>query len=120
MSTLRIPASRVILFVLLTAAALTVDLFSKSVVFNDLGYPGADPNPTTAGLHDRFSFPITREGESKPYLNGWMKFRLLTSFNRVLGDWVKTIRGFLPVSAWRPWLESRFGSLVFPPREACG
>ncbi len=82
MSTLRIPASRVILFVLLTAAALTVDLFSKSVVFNDLGYPGADPNPTTAGLHDRFSFPITREGESKPYLNGWMKFRLLTSFNR--------------------------------------
>ena len=64
MSTLRIPASRVILFVLLTAAALTVDLFSKSVVFNDLGYPGADPNPTLAGQHDRFSFPITREGES--------------------------------------------------------
>jgi signal peptidase II len=82
MSTLRIPASRVILFVLLTAAALTVDLISKSVVFKDLGYPGADPNPTVAGLHDRFSFPSAREGESEPYIKGWMKFRLLTSFNR--------------------------------------
>ncbi len=89
MNTLRIPAGRVILFVLLTAAALTVDLTSKAVVFKDLGYPGADPNPTVVGQHDRFSLPltreglpITREGESKAYLDGWLKFRLLTSFNR--------------------------------------
>jgi signal peptidase II len=84
MTRLRIPASRVVLFVLLTVAALTVDLFSKSIVFNDLGYPGADPNPTAAGKHERFGFPTTREGESVPYIHfdGWIQFRLLTSFNK--------------------------------------
>jgi signal peptidase II len=84
MTTLRIPASRVILFVLLTAVALTVDLTSKSLVFNDLGYPGADPKPTAAGTHDRFRFPVTHEGESIPYINvdHVISFRLLTSFNR--------------------------------------
>jgi signal peptidase II len=82
MTRLRIPASRVVLFVLLTVAALTVDLTSKSIVFNDLGYPGADPNFTVAGKHDRFQFPMTHEGESLPYINGWIQFRLLTSFNK--------------------------------------
>jgi signal peptidase II len=84
MSTLCIPASRVVLFVLLTVAALAVDLISKSVVFNDLGYPGADPNPTVAGAHERFRAPSTREGESVPYIDvdRVISFRLLTSFNR--------------------------------------
>ena len=84
MTTLRISASRVVLFVLLTAFALTVDLTSKSVVFNDLGYPGADPNPTVAGTHDRFRFPVTREGESVQYIHvdQVISFRLLTSFNK--------------------------------------
>ncbi len=78
----RIPASRVVIFVLLTVAALTVDLISKSVVFNDLGYPGADPNPTVVGKHERFRNQTTREGESLPYLDHWVSFRLLTSFNK--------------------------------------
>ena len=84
MSTLRIPASRVILFVLLTAAALTVDLISKSVVFQDLGYPGAAPNPTVAGKHERFRSPVDSEGESVRYIrmDHVIEFRLLTSFNR--------------------------------------
>lgn len=82
MSTRRIPASRVFLFVLLTVATLTIDLTSKSVVFNDLGYPGADPNPAVAGKHDRFRYPTSHEGESVPYVDGWVQFRLLTSFNK--------------------------------------
>jgi signal peptidase II len=83
MTRLRIPASRVVLFALLTVAALTVDLTSKSIVFNDLGYPGAEPKPAVAGKHDRFRYPMTHEGESVPYIDEpWIAFRLLTSFNR--------------------------------------
>lgn len=82
MSMSRIPANRVLLFVLLAAGALTVDLSAKSIVFRDLGYPGAEPQPYVVGKHERFASPPTREGESVAYLNGWMTFRLLTSFNR--------------------------------------
>jgi signal peptidase II len=82
MSTPRIPVNRLLVFVLLTAVALTVDLSAKSVVFKDLGYPGADAEPTASGIHSYFAFPSTREGESIPYVDGWMQFRLLTSFNR--------------------------------------
>ncbi len=82
MSMPRIPVNRLLVFMLLTAVALTVDLSAKSVVFNDLGYPGADPQPLVSGKHDRFAFPTARDGESIPYVDGWMKFRLLTSFNR--------------------------------------
>lgn len=78
----RIPASRSIVFVLLTAVVLAGDLFSKSLVFNDLGYPGADPQPYADGAHRVFSSPAGKEGVSKPYIDGWLSFRLLTSFNR--------------------------------------
>jgi signal peptidase II len=78
----RIPKNRVFIFLLLAAAALSVDLYTKSVVFNDLGYPGAEPTPASLGQHDRFASPASREGESIPYVDGWMTFRLLTSFNR--------------------------------------
>jgi signal peptidase II len=74
--------SRTLVFVILTAGALSWDLFSKSQVFRDLGYPGADPQPAAQGAHVIFSHPQGHEGESVPYLDGWMKFRLLTSFNR--------------------------------------
>ena len=80
MSMSRIPANRLLIFLLVAAVALTVDLYTKSVVFNDLGYPGAEPQASFVGQHDRFAFPATREGESVPYLDGWMTFRLLTSF----------------------------------------
>jgi signal peptidase II len=78
----RIPANRLLIFVLLTAVALTVDLDSKTIVFKDLGYPGGEPTPASLGEHTRFASPPTREGESLPYIDGWMTFRLLTSFNR--------------------------------------
>jgi signal peptidase II len=82
MSMSRIPANRLLIFVLLTAVALTVDLYSKSVVFKDLGYPGAEPQASSLGQHERFAFPATLEGESVAYVDGWLQFRLLTSFNR--------------------------------------
>ncbi|HEX4072879.1 MAG TPA: signal peptidase II [Planctomycetaceae bacterium] len=78
----RIPANRLFVFVLLASVALTVDLYTKSIVFNDLGYPGAEPTPSALGQHHRFAAPASREGESVPYIDGWMTFRLLTSFNR--------------------------------------
>jgi len=78
----RIPASRLLVFALLAAAVLAIDLSTKSIVFNDLGYPGAELQPTATGAHVRFAAPVAREGESKPYLDGWVTFRLLTSFNR--------------------------------------
>jgi len=78
----RMWVSRTLIFVVLTASALSWDLFSKSVVFRDLGYPGADPQPAAQGAHTIFARPQGREGESVPYLDGWMTFRLLTSFNR--------------------------------------
>jgi signal peptidase II len=78
----RIPASRLLVFVLLAAAVLAIDLSTKSIFFNDLGYPGAELQPTALGAHVRFAAPATREGESAPYLDGWVTFRLLTSFNR--------------------------------------
>ncbi len=78
----RIPANRVIVFSLLTAATLFGDLYSKTLVFSDLGYPGADPRPYASGTHALFDYPAGREGESAAYLDGWLSFRLLTSFNR--------------------------------------
>lgn len=78
----RIPANRLFVFVLLASVALTVDLYTKSIVFNDLGYPGAEPTPSALGQHYRFASPASHEGESVPYIDGWMTFRLLTSFNR--------------------------------------
>ena len=62
----RIPANRVLTFLLVAAVALTVDLASKSVVFNDLGYPGAEPEASLPGRHDRFAYPVAREGEASP------------------------------------------------------
>src|ERR1700721_2765959 len=78
----RIPANRLFIFIALAAVALTVDLYTKSLVFNDLGYPGAEPTPSALGQHHRFTSPASREGESVPYIDGWITFRLLTSFNR--------------------------------------
>jgi signal peptidase II len=78
----RIPANRLFVFILLASIALTVDLFTKSIVFNDLGYPGAEPTPAALGQHHRFTSPASQEGVSVPYIDGWMTFRLLTSFNR--------------------------------------
>jgi signal peptidase II len=78
----RVPPSRWFVFLILAAAVLTVDLSSKSLVFKDLGYPGTDPRPSVVGTHTVFAYPRFREGESRVYIDGWMTFRLVTSFNR--------------------------------------
>lgn len=78
----RIPANRVVVLALLAAVVLFGDLYTKSSVFNDLGYPGAELHPYVAGTHTRFAHPAGQEGISLPYINGWTTFRLLTSFNR--------------------------------------
>lgn len=78
----RTSANRLAVFVVLSALALAGDLWTKSAVFNDLGYPGAEPDVYRRGDHRVFAYPSYHEGESSAYLDGWMTFRLLTSFNR--------------------------------------
>ena len=56
----RVPASRALTFFLLAAGGFAADLASKSVVFARLGFPDG----TTGWL-----------------LDGWLKFRLYTTFN---------------------------------------
>ena len=93
----RIPANRLFVFIVLASIALAIDLFTKSIVFNDLGYPGAEPTPAALGQHHRFASPASQEGESVPYIDGWMTFRLLTSFNRgAFGAWVRNTPGSSP------------------------
>ena len=56
----RVPANRYFTFFLLVAAGVTVDLYSKGLVFRELGYPGK-----SSGL----------------LVDGWITFQLFTSFN---------------------------------------
>lgn len=77
-----VPLNRIVVFLLLAAVVLAVDLESKSLVFRDLGYPGTDLDPAVRGTHTVFASPRGRDGTSVPYLKGWLSFRLFTSFNR--------------------------------------
>jgi signal peptidase II len=77
-----IPASRAVIFVLVAAVVLAGDLATKSLVFRDLGYPGTDLEPAVRGTHAVFAAQPGREGTSTAYLDGWLSFRLFTSFNR--------------------------------------
>lgn len=65
------------MFCVMAAAGLAWDLTTKHVVFTDLGYPGG--RPAVAGEHD--VFPHRVDGETPWFLDGWVKFRLYTSFN---------------------------------------
>jgi len=76
-----VPANRYVVFIAIACAGAAVDLWSKHVVFDDLGYPGGGI-PYKAGAHQAFAHPVDQEGQSRPYLDGWIKFRLFTSFNR--------------------------------------
>jgi signal peptidase II len=77
-----VPASRAIVFLLTAAAIFAADLATKSLVFRDLGYPGTDLEPVARGAHAVFASPPGRDGTSVAYLDGWLSFRLFTSFNR--------------------------------------
>jgi signal peptidase II len=77
----RVPGNRYFVFLLIAGAGLSLDLVSKHVVFTDLGYPGG-VQTLKAGEHERFDHPELIEGESRYYIDGWVQFRLYTSFNR--------------------------------------
>jgi len=83
----RVPGNRYVVFAVIVCAGATVDLWSKHVVFRDLGYPRqslAEPAAVMTfqdGRHELFDRPARVEGQSRPYLDGWVKFRLYTSFN---------------------------------------
>jgi signal peptidase II len=77
-----VPASRTVIFLLVAALILAGDLATKSVVFRDLGYPGTDLDPAVRGTHAVFAAPPGRDGTSIAYIDGWLSFRLFTSFNR--------------------------------------
>ena len=80
----RVPANRYLVFFLIAGLGLFWDLFSKDMVFADLGYhdPDFPAIVLNKGKHQLFAHPPLIEGQSKPYLNGWLKFRLWTNFNR--------------------------------------
>ena len=87
----RVPGHRYAVFFLIAGASLCWDLYSKSVVFRDLGYPGGGVAVLEPGEHRIFASPEYAgrrsaedgavEGVSVPYIDGWMTFRLFTSFN---------------------------------------
>jgi len=78
----RVSPHRYALFVLIAGAGLGWDLYSKQVVFADLGYPYSHISPPTVpGRHALFDHPPRTDGISNLYLHGWLRFRLLTSFN---------------------------------------
>jgi signal peptidase II len=77
----RVPASRYVCFLLIATAGVAWDLISKDIVFADLGYPGGQQRALQNGRHDLFAPQPAREGESRFYIDGWVTFRLFTSFN---------------------------------------
>ncbi len=77
----QVPINRYFLFILIVVFFLVSDLQSKQIIFEDLGFPGNDV-PIQAGTHQIFDAPEYREGQSVTYIDGWMKFRLFTTFNK--------------------------------------
>ena len=104
-------ANRFVLYGLIVGAGLFGDLYSKEVVFDDLGYPGGMARPAVEGRHEVFAGAEGREGESVQYIQGWTTFRLLTSFNRGalwgLGQgywWIFSALSVLAVAGILYWL----------------
>ena len=75
------PRSRIAVFALIAVGGLVWDLYSKSAVFADLGYPAGSVQPSEPGRHVLFPHPNRVEGQSTQFLDGWVRFRLYTSFN---------------------------------------
>lgn len=78
--TKRYPSSRLLLFAAIACAGVAVDLGSKKLVFEDLGYPVGQA-AFQPGRHATFEHPANVQGRSTQYLDGWLKFELHTSFN---------------------------------------
>lgn len=77
----RLPANRYLLFFTVALAGLAIDLGSKYKVFADLGYPARAVPPYAVGRHEVFAHPPQFEGETEPFFDKWISFRLFTSFN---------------------------------------
>lgn len=76
---------RAVLFCLIVAAGAVFDVYSKDVVFRDLGLQSARNGQAVSIVpaeHQLFDHPPWREGESLPWIEGWTTFRLYTSINR--------------------------------------
>ena len=76
-----VPINRYFVFSIIALLGFSWDIYSKNVVFEDLGYPAGAPIATVAGKYKQFE-PGDLNGQSKAYLTGWLSFRLRTSFNR--------------------------------------
>ncbi|MGE3316245.1 MAG: signal peptidase II [Planctomycetaceae bacterium] len=77
-----VPLSRYVCFLIVAASGLTWDLYSKSMIFEDLGYFDVPRNNLLLpGNHQIFAAPPGSEGQSVLYIDQWIKFRLFTSFN---------------------------------------
>ncbi len=75
------PANRIVLFCLLMMAGTIWDIWTKHVVFRDLGYPYGIAQPV-AGEHEIFEPEHLVEGRSIDYLTAPpIGFQLTTSFN---------------------------------------
>lgn len=77
----RVPANRYLLFALIAGAGVFWDLSSKERVFRDLGCADEIRSVHVPGEHRIFDHPRNVEGQSVAYLDGWVTFRLFTSFN---------------------------------------
>ncbi|VAX38694.1 Lipoprotein signal peptidase [hydrothermal vent metagenome] len=78
-----VPVNRYFIFGIIALLGVSGDIYSKHLVFQDLGYPGGRQFPTAVGEYKVFdAVAPARNGETREYLNGWLSFRLYTSFNR--------------------------------------
>jgi len=73
-----------LLFLLVILAGASFDLYSKHAVFTDLGYydpHAAQPVLVMPGEHQVFENPNGMEAASRFYLDNWISFQLVTSYN---------------------------------------
>ena len=78
-----VPVNRYFTFGIIVLLGIFSDIYSKNIIFEDLGYPAGARVPTVVGPYETFDAgDQPRNGESKSYLTGWLSFRLYTSFNR--------------------------------------
>lgn len=69
-----------LLFCAIVIGASLFDLYSKHLVFDDLGYPGGG-QPLQHGMHEVFENPGDVTGRSRLYLDSFVVFQLYTNFN---------------------------------------
>ncbi|MEZ6045351.1 MAG: signal peptidase II [Planctomycetaceae bacterium] len=74
------PRRNTLLFLILVLAATFFDIYSKNVVFKDLGFYSG-PETVIAGSHEIFTPPMGVQGQSMLMLDNWVVFQFYTNFN---------------------------------------